>query len=114
MAGMKFEAHKSELIEKTFGKALFALAEQALTDCNYYVKMDQKILKGSSYYEIKPEKLTVELTWDTPYAKRQYYTGKPSHTENPNASLKWADKAARRRRKDWQEILEKGMKEALK
>lgn len=57
--------------------------------------------------------MTIQVIWDTPYAKRQYYTGKPSHDVNVNASILWAQKAADKYRGDWARMLQKGLGEQL-
>ena len=52
-----------------------AVAEQALSDCNYFAKRDQGTLIESSQTASDVE--NGQLVWDTPYARRQYYTGAP-------------------------------------
>lgn len=108
---MKFEAVKAETIEKAFNKALFALAEQAMDDCNYYAREWQHTLIDSASNSISGNTLTI--AWDTPYARRVYYTGNPSKQVNPNASLMWAEVAHQAHKKDWIAILDKGMKDNL-
>ena len=46
------------------------------------------------------------LVWDTPYAKRVYFTGTPSHDENPDAELMWVHVARDRYSKDWLAMFE--------
>lgn len=104
---MKFEAAKADVIDRAFNKALFALKEQALGDCNLYVRVDQGTLRDTSYSSING--MTLTLTWDQPYAKRVYYTGTPSIDKNPLASLQWAAKAKDLYKNDWAAILTKGM-----
>ena len=105
-AGMIFVAAKPDGIEKAFEKALFAAREQILTDCNYYVRVDQGILRDTAY--ASTEGMELAITWPQEYAQRVYYTGTPSPAVNPNASLMWAEKAANNFGGDWQEILQKG------
>ena len=38
--------------------------------------------------------------WDTPYAKRRYYTGTPSKDKNQNASLQWVKKGVNTYKKE--------------
>lgn len=95
------------VIKNMFEKALFAAKEQILNDCNMYVRVDQGILRDTSRTE--EGNMSIELVWDTPYAKRVYYTGTPSKDVNPNASLEWAEKAAAKYKNDWGKIIEKGM-----
>ena len=111
MSGFIFEAVKSSVIENAFEKALNAAKEQILTDCNYYCRQDQGILIDSSRIDQSGMKLTA--TWNTPYAKRVYYTGTPSKQVNPNASLQWCEKAHDTYGGEWAKILEKGMSKNL-
>ena len=110
--GFGFKPHSSEILVNAMGKALFAAREQILTDCNYFVKVDQGILRDSAYTTMTGP-MTLACVWDTPYAKRQYYTGTPSTDVNVNASLEWAQKAADTYKDDWRRILEKGLGENL-
>lgn len=111
MSGMKFTAVPKVTIEKAFNKALFAAQEQILTDCNYFVKVDQGMLRDTSYTEL--DGLKLRAIWPAIYAKRQYYTGTASKKQNPNADIQWAEKAKGRWKDDWAKILEKGMGNAL-
>lgn len=92
-------------------RATFAMATQALKDSNYYAKHDQGALIDSS--------LTASdldggyLVWDTPYAKRQYYTGTPSKDINPNASTMWAHKARAQYGETWRKIGQDQLKEGV-
>ena len=108
---VKFTPHSKQLVEKAFTMALFAAQEEILTDCNYYCKEQEHILKDSAQHSVKG--LTLTLSWNTPYAKRQWFTGTPSKNKNPNASIKWAEVAQEAKNKDWIRQLEKGMKENL-
>lgn len=92
-------------VDGAWEKTLVPLAEQALTDCNYYVRQDTGALRSSSLSASIPcEGL---LIWNTPYAKRVYYTGSPSKEVNPNASLMWCEKAHAERGRDWQALAQK-------
>lgn len=106
--GFTFNPVKKEKIEKAFNKALFALKEQALTDCNSLAKKDQGVMIDTSYAEVGD--MQVALIWNTPYARFAYYTGTPSIA---GRELKWAEKAHARYGKEWRKILEKGMAESL-
>ena len=109
MTGVEFTAVRQADIEKMVENGLFALKEQALTDCNYYVRMSPaKTLHDSARVEQKG--MEIELTWNTPYAKRVYYTGKPSHDVNAHASLQWCEVAANAHGDEWAQIIEKAMK----
>ena len=93
-----------EITEK-WQTALYPLSEQILTDCNEFVRMDTGQLKKSSATASDPKKGV--LVWDTPYARRVYYTGTPSTDVNPNASLMWVEKAKAAYINDWTEIAAK-------
>lgn len=105
--GVKFTPVKLNDIDALFEKGLFAAKEQILTDCNYYVRVDQGILRDSARVEQNGDELTI--TYNTPYARRVYYTGKPSHNVNANASLMWCQVAADKHKGDWAKIIEKAM-----
>ena len=108
---MKFIAVSKKVVSQAFHASLFAAREQILTDCNYFCREDQGILIDSAETSVSNDVLTI--TWNTPYAKKMYYTGIPSKAMNPNASLQWADRGKQEFGKDWIRILEKGMEENL-
>ena len=89
-----------------------AVAEQALADCNEYVRVYQGQLKESS--ETASVLQRGELVWNTPYARRVYYTGTPSTDVNTNASLRWCDKAHDLHREEWQEIAQKNFEKGMR
>lgn len=108
---MRFVAVDSKKIKNAFSLALFAAQEQILTDCNYFCREDEGTLKDSAQSNVSGVKM--EATWNTPYARRVYYTGTPSKDKNENASLRWAEKAKNRFKKDWQAILQRGLRRNL-
>ena len=85
-----------------------ALTQQVLKDSNFYCRQDQGTLIASSQIASQPQK--GQIVWDTPYAKRVYYTGTPCTDINPNASLMWYEQAKRRNHDAWLKLAEKGMK----
>jgi len=105
---MIFKAVPKKTVEKAFEKGLFAVQEQIKDDCNRYVKVDQHTLERSAYTEV--DGTTLAVIWNTPYARRQYYTGTPSKDVNPNASILWAEKAAAEYKDDWEAAIQKAMK----
>lgn len=114
MTGFKFTPPNKSKFEKCVELALFAAQEQILNDCNQYIKHLGGDLEQSANHTIKG--LTLTLSWETPYAKRQWYTGKPSaesKRHHPKASIEWAAKAEHEYRKDWIKILEKGLADNL-
>lgn len=88
-----------------------AVAEQALADCNHFARRDQGTMIQSS--ETASDLQKGELVWNTKYARRVYYTGKPSTDENPNASLLWCEKARDTFGKDWQQIAQNQFSEGM-
>ena len=92
-------------IQSGIDRMIPAVAEQALADCNYFARRDQGTLIQSS--ETASDLQKGELVWNTPYAKKVYYTGTPSTDVNPNASLMWAHKAKDTYSKEWGKIAQK-------
>ena len=88
-----------------------AVSEQALSDCNYFAKRDQGTLIESS--QTASDLDTGTLVWDTPYAKKQYYTGAPSLEQNPNASILWCEEAHDHFGQDWQKIAQKSFEKGM-
>ncbi|MDL2293208.1 minor capsid protein [Ruminococcaceae bacterium OttesenSCG-928-D13] len=72
-------------------RALILVTNEFVKDANYYCKEQTGELERSALRASNYEK--GEAVWNTPYAKRQYYTGQPSHDKNPNAEILWAHKA---------------------
>lgn len=70
---------------------LGGLAAQALADCNRYARDDTGRLRRSAY--AASDLPAGRLVWQTPYARRVYYTGAPSHAHNALASLRWCERA---------------------
>ncbi len=80
--------------------ATIAVTEQVIQYGNDYVRVDQGTMRDSALISSRPEDgLAV---WDTPYAKKVYFTGEPSKDVNPNASLMWAQKGVDTHRKELQ------------
>ena len=79
------------------GKVMPQLAEQLMSDCNTYVRMQSGELADS----IQKENGGKLISWNTGYAKRVYYTGTPRKNVNPNASLRWCEKAIRNHKGEW-------------
>ena len=90
---------------------IYAVAEQALRDSNYYCRQDQSMLISSSYSASVPKE--GRLVWNTPYARRVYYTGTPSRDVNANASLMWCEVARRNHGSDWDLIAQKSYSEGM-
>ena len=71
--------------------ALPAISARVLADCNRYARDDTGTLIRSSYVSSRLSE--GRLIWDAPYARRVYYTGTPSRSHNPQASLRWCERA---------------------
>lgn len=102
MADVKVIMHNpgmtvSRLKNLFYDRALPAVAEQELSDCNTYVRMQDGTLANSA----RIESGGYQITWNTPYAKKVYYTGTPRRNVNPNASLRWCEVAKRKHAKNW-------------
>lgn len=79
-----------------------AVTEAVIEYGNIFVREDQGTLKDSALIASRPKDgLAI---WDTPYAKRVYYTGTPSTDVNPDASLQWAEKGVRTYKKELDKI----------
>jgi len=106
---MNFSVNRTlykSLLENATREGLLAVGEQALSDSNEFVRIDQGQLKASGRFDLVGH--DVELSYNTPYAKRVYYTGKPSHAVNANAALQWMHKAKQKYGADWLKIMTKG------
>ena len=88
-----------------------AVAEQALSDCNYFAKRDQGTLIESSQTASDIENGL--LVWNTPYAKKQYYTGAPSLEQNPNASILWCEEAHDHFGREWDKTAQKSFAKGM-
>lgn len=87
------------------------IANEFLKDANYYARMDTGELVRSSQRASSPEE--GELVWDTPYAKKMYYTGTPSLRPNPNASKMWAHKAHRKFKDKYNRLAQMAIKKGV-
>lgn len=94
------------------GKAATPIvANEFLKDANYFCREDTGELIRSSIRASKPEE--GRLIWDTDYARKVYYTGKPSHDTNKHAELMWAHKARTLHGDKYQRMFEKIIKEKV-
>ena len=106
--GVKITFDKSNLSMRIKGaskKSQKVVANELLKDSNYYAKKDSGELIESSIRASKLEEGL--LIWDTPYAKKQYYTGKASKDSNPNATTMWAHKAIMENKKKYVKIAQR-------
>ena len=87
----------SRLEARFYDRALPIVAEQMLSDCNTYVRMQDGTLAASAAIGRSGRR----ITWNTPYAKKVYYTGTPRKNRNPNACLRWCEVAKRKHAQSW-------------
>lgn len=114
MSGVVFDVNMAlykKTLEMASAEGTIAVAEQAKTDSNYFVRVDQGQLKESA--DARRDGNNAELTYNTDYAAPVYYTGKPSHDVNPNATLMWIEAAYRKFKDDWNAIMQKAFNRRL-
>lgn len=92
-------------VQTASAKGTTIIANELLKDANYYCREDTGELERSAIRSSQPEKGL--LIWNTPYAKKMYYIGSPSKDRNPNASLQWADRAAKENKDKYNRMLQK-------
>lgn len=98
-------------VEAVSKRGTSIMANELLKDANHYCREDSGELERSAIRASRPEEGV--LIWDTPYAKRTYYTGSPVKDRNPNASLMWAEKAAKENKEKYERMLSKVVKEEV-
>lgn len=106
---MNFSVNRAlykRLLENGTDAGLIAVGEQALADSNEYVRVAEYDLKKSGRFDRVGK--DVILSYNTPYAKRRYYTGKVSRAVNPNAQIQWIHYAKKKHGADWLKIMTKG------
>lgn len=86
------------------GIAQEALAQQVLKDSNYFIPKDTGDLERSGVIHSRGR----EVVWNMPYARKQYYEGPNKSTDrNPNAAMKWFERAKALWMKRWELIAKK-------
>lgn len=106
------KAHIKGRITGATSEMMEPLSEQILDDCNHFCREDKGTLIQSSQIASIPKQGV--LVWNTIYAKRVFYTGTPSTDANPNASLRWAEKARAQYRASWEKLAQKLFKRGMK
>lgn len=113
---MEFQVNRAlyqGLLEQGTKAGTKAVAEQLLTDCDEYIKWDLGTMHDSG--RVESEGNDAGVSWNTPYAKRQYYTGKGiQHGKNANPGIMWAHKAESAHKADYLRIIIKAFAEGLK
>ena len=85
-------------LKKVFwDKGYPVIRERQKADCNVFVRFQEGHLAESVDDGPGPH----DISWNTDYAKRVYYTGNPRRNRNPNASLRWCEKAKRKWAQEW-------------
>ena len=101
MANVKIKRNMPAILAKVQAGSdamVIAVTEAVIEYGNRFVREDQGTLKDSALIASRPKDgLAI---WDTPYAKRVYYTGTPSTDVNPDASLMWAEKGVKTYKKE--------------
>ena len=89
--------------EARIKRAQILLDQTVAKDSNYYVPNDTGTLESSVLTGSKMG--SGELIWNTEYAKKQYYgLENKSKDKNPNASMKWFERAKAVKLKEWEKI----------
>src|SRR5690625_2261155 len=83
----------------------YALANQVHADSNNYVPF----LSGDLRNQSSVSSDNKQITWNVPYARRQYYNVGAKFT-TPGTGPKWDKKAKSIHGKSWERITEKAMK----
>lgn len=96
-------------VKGAWEKALPALSEEILADCNEYCKEDHGTLIASSIEHSIPKE--GKLIWETPYARRQYWEIRTSL--KPGRTWKWCETAKRKWKSRWQKLAERGLRDNL-
>lgn len=83
------------------------LTIRVLADCNRYCKEDTGKLKNSAKGNLQ----NGILSWNTPYARKAYYTDKADTDVNPEAHFMWAHFAEKRHGRSWEAQVRKELYE---
>lgn len=92
-------------------KMIPAVTEAVIQYGNIFVREDQGALKNSALIASRPQE--GKAVWDTPYAKKVYYTGTPATDVNPDASLMWAEKGVNTYKKELDQIARNNFAEGM-
>lgn len=89
--------HTGKCSEKALEKAQKYLDQEVIRTCAPYVPLDTGTLERSGNMSSDIGSGTV--TWNTPYAKKQYYKGKSKGLHG----ARWFDRAKADHAEDWQD-----------
>ncbi|MDE6745591.1 MAG: minor capsid protein [Oscillospiraceae bacterium] len=98
-------------IEAANKEALAEMSKQILADSNRYCKLDQGTLIASA---LNSDLESGAISWDTPYAGRQYYLENTHTDKNPNAQMMWFHKAKDIHADEWERVCQNAFKKAMK
>lgn len=87
--------HTGKCSEKALEKAQKYLDQEVIRTCAPYVPLDTGTLERSG----KMSSGSGTVTWNTPYAKKQYYEGKSKGLRG----ARWFDRAKADHAEDWQD-----------
>lgn len=94
---------KRKLSEESARRGQYALANQALSDMNQFVPMDEGTLRMSATIDIDGS----AINYNTPYAANLFYMFKYNYT-TPGTGPRWDLKAKSAFMSDWIEAFTKG------
>ena len=83
-------------------RAVEAVSQQVLMDCNFYCKQDTSALINSSSIWSETDKGL--LRWVTPYAEFQYSFPNTRRDKNPHASPQWCKVAQDNHLAEWNRV----------
>lgn len=107
---IELEGVKAALSKERQKRTQYALANQMLADMTMYVPYDKGPLRESGLVGSGGE----EISWDTPYAKAQFYggTGKANFYRytTPGTGKRWDLKAKGNHLRAWLQVVANGLK----
>ena len=89
--------HTDKCSEKALEKAQKYLDQEVIRTCAPYVPLDTGTLERSG--KMSSDIGSGTVTWNTPYAKKQYYEGKSKGLRG----ARWFDRAKADHAEDWQD-----------
>lgn len=95
------EVRVAQLVER----GQYALVNQVYADSNLYAPLLSAQLRNESQVSFDNK----SITWNVPYARRQYYNQFSNYT-TPGTGPKWGDKAKGIHLQDWIRITERAMR----
>lgn len=93
--------HTGKCSEKALEKAQKYLDQEVIRTCAPYVPLDTGTLERSG--KMSSDIGSGTVTWNTPYAKKQYYEGSSKGLRG----ARWFDRAKADHAEDWQDVVAK-------